>query len=210
MGNACLSKKKQKLPPITQIQIPSPTQTPQKQTKNIIITSTPPIETPDLSVYMQTVNNQTPKSEYSRKSSARIRPLKRHIESSINNHIVSQEYSFLRSQMQESQISEKEKSFRIFGADSLNVNSRVFQTLRNQGLASFEAISQNDLLLMTEENMEILHFLSKGNGSGPYYFEDSGHRETGLNSPANKLVIKHDMSVARKVFIFGCWWGMVG
>ena len=52
--------------------------------------------------------------------------------------------------------------------------------------------------------MEILHFLRLGNGSGPYYFEDSGHRETGLNSPKNKLVIKHDMSVASGDLMFGC------
>jgi hypothetical protein len=189
MGNACLGKKSNK--PKLHKELTFPETPSNKTAKNIIITSTPPIETPDLSVYMQTVNNQTPKSEYSRRSSARLHPLRRRNDSSPNNHVASQDYSFMNSSKLNSLNQSNEKSFRIFGTNGVDMNSRLFQTLKEESVLSLNSISKNDLLLITEENMEILHFLSQKNKSGPYYFEDDiPQSKTDLDSGSKKYIIK--------------------
>jgi hypothetical protein len=68
---------------------------------------------------------------------------------------------------------------------------------------SFNAISNNDLLLITEENVEILKYLSHYNPSGPYYFEDIHHSKTELKSSSQKFIFKKNpITKSKKFFLF--------
>ena len=139
---------------------------------NVLITSTPPIETPDMSVYMQTLNNHTPKSEYSRRSSIGLKPLKRNFQSSFDNEIIPEKYSFADSRFEEGSSKDNGRSFKIHGTSDIKDDNEIFKSLQNQSIPSFNAISKNDLMLITEENVEILNYLSQNHPSGPYYFND--------------------------------------
>ena len=195
MGNACMGKKSK----------PIEVQEPVKNIQNkkipktdLLITSTPPIETPDMSVYIQTVNNQTPKSEYSRRSSARLNPIKRDFRSSFDNQISNISYSFVQSIFEED-IRSDGKSFKIHGTDISEERSDIFKSLQNQSIPSFNAISKNDLLLMTEENVEILNYLTQ-NQSGPYYFNDGNLSKTDLNFSSKKYIFKKNQKT-QSIFI---------
>jgi hypothetical protein len=184
MGNVCLRKKKKKI--LIDDNVPVPMETPKNTPNtNIILTSNPPIETPDMSINMQTLHHQTPRSEYSRKSTSRIQPVKNNLQSNFDNNVSHESYSFINNNFDD--LYNDSKSFRIFGT---NNKSEMFNTLQNESIPSFNAISNNDLLLITEENVEILKYLSHYNPSGPYYFNDIHHSKTELNSSAQKYIFK--------------------
>ena len=191
MGNACMRKKKPKLE-IKDNTIKTD-YTKNKPTTNILITSTPPIETPDMSVYMQTVNNQTPKSEYSRKSSARLNPIRKNFDSNIDNGSF-MEYSFVKNDSSKFLNEQVSQSFKVYGVSKSKEKSEIIRSLQNQSIPSFDSNLQNDLLLITEENMEILNFLSQNNISGPYYFDDVHHSKIDLNSSTQKYITKQTPS----------------
>lgn len=98
----------------------------------------------------------------------------------------SREPSFIQEQKIEGSFDQK--SFKIFGVGDSKGSRQILQNINQQNVSSLNAISKNDLLLITEENIEILDCLSDNSRSGPIYFESEFNSEF-LTNLSNKNYI---------------------
>jgi hypothetical protein len=199
MGNVCMGKK----PKISQLNTKTSTnlfsqndlnkekqlQTPKND--QVIYKLTSPIETPETSIYMQTLNNLTPKSEFSIKSSKKLKPMKKNFENSIHNDIQQSDLSFADCHLKNDSINSQNNSFRIYGTNNSRKKSDFFTSLRNLDLPELKAVSK-DSMLITDGNIEILYDLSNQEISGPIYFNDPQSQKTELKMSSQKYIIKKD------------------
>ena len=196
MGSICLGQKKKHRNVNSQILLERKKK-PKKITNKVLITSTPPIETPDLSMYLQNINNHTPKSEYSRKNSSRLQPIKTKFDSSDKFSFDEEKYSFLQSRRE----NEKEKySFEVYGESVSRVNaSYLKENMKNISKDSLKNISKNDLLLMSEDNENILKYLTNQNSKDDDHFERLPQMNFSLKTTLMKPIYQTPKSGKSKI-----------